>query len=45
MFLKQEKPKMDDFERKNFGSEGKIQEQFQCFKHIVKNIQVCNGYP
>ena len=24
MFMKQEKPEMDDFERKNFGSKGKM---------------------
>ena len=33
MFLKQEKPEMDDFERKNnFGSKGKI-------KKILKNVK------
>ena len=36
MFLKQEKPEIDDFERKlNFGSKGKTSKKFQYFKKIL----------
>ena len=36
MFLKQDRPEMDDFERKkNFGCYGKYLEKFQYFKKIL----------
>ena len=41
MFLKQEKPEMDDFERrKKFGSKGRISTFYQI---LWKNV--FNGYP
>ena len=43
MFLKQEKPEMDDFERKTkFGSEGKVLSKIQYFKKILK--KKCPGF-
>ena len=46
MFLKQEKPEMDDFEKKiKFGSKRKILRKILYFKKIFwKNSQAFNGY-
>ena len=45
MFLKQEKPEMDDFEeKKNFGFKGKILIYITLRKYFL-NVQVFNGYP
>ena len=40
--LKQERPEMDEFERKKFGCEGKLS---IFLKNVWKIAQVFNGYP
>ena len=41
MFLKQEKPEIDDFERKlNFGSKEKTSKKFQYFKKILFSMNI-----
>jgi len=47
MFLKKEKPEMEDFERKKyFGSKGKILKLFSIFKeNILKQVFNVNPSP